>query len=327
MAGIRQILQDALDKGGGRIPFDEFMQIALHHPQVGYYAQNIRGIGGRGDFTTAPQLNSILATAVARWLRAEATRCGWKSFHVIECGAGDGSLAAGVMKNFGWLERRRIHLHIVEISEPLRKAQQRRLSRTKASWHTDIRGALEACDGRALIYHNEFFDAFPCRVFRWSDGHWLELWLKVIDGRLSEKFLPSERPLPDSDALQKDWPDGQRVEVFEDVNHWLKSLAPSWREGSMLTMDYGGNAEKIYHRRPHGTLRAYRNHQCLSGDAIYEMPGRQDITADVNFDDLKIRAEALGWLAPPHRSLADLAPGTPGGEAFCHIVFKNSPQQ
>ncbi|MFZ9941426.1 MAG: hypothetical protein ACO3F7_04670 [Luteolibacter sp.] len=36
------------------IRFEEFMRRALHDPHDGYYARNIKGIGRRGDFTTAP---------------------------------------------------------------------------------------------------------------------------------------------------------------------------------------------------------------------------------------------------------------------------------
>lgn len=325
MSSVLQILQAALDQNSGHIPFGEFMRIALHHPQGGYYAQNIRGIGTRGDFTTAPQMTPALAAAIARWLRDEASRRGWKTFHIIECGAGSGTLAADVIKNFGWWERRRIRLHIVETSEPLRAEQRRKLARRKTSWHADIQAALAACDGRALIYHNEFYDAFPCRVFRRENGDWLELHLRVDGGRLREEFLPPERSLPDADVFRKSWPDGQRVEVFEDVRRWLHALARSWREGSMLAVDYGGGTEAIYHRRPHGTLRAYRGHQCLSGGAVYEMPGRQDITADVNFDDLENWGGASGWAVSPHRPLREFAPEAPGSEAFRCLVCRRSP--
>ena len=36
------------------IPFEHFMAWALHDPKNGYYARRISGVGGRGDFTTAP---------------------------------------------------------------------------------------------------------------------------------------------------------------------------------------------------------------------------------------------------------------------------------
>jgi SAM-dependent MidA family methyltransferase len=55
----------------------------------------------------------------------------------------------------------------------------------------------------------------------------------------------------------------------------------------MLTIDYGATAENLYHRRPRGSIRGYLFQQRLEGAAIYQNPGRQDITADVNFTDLR----------------------------------------
>jgi hypothetical protein len=37
---------------------------------------------------------------------------------------------------------------------------------------------------------------------------------------------------------------------------------PHWNSGAMLTIDYGDDFPQLYHRRPHGTLRAYL---CIKG--------------------------------------------------------------
>ena len=320
MSTVRQALQSALDENGGSIPFDTFMAIALHHPQDGYYTRNVRTIGSRGDFTTVPQLTPALGEAIGQWLREEAKRRGWEHFNVIECGPGSGALASAVMKSFGWLGRRKVDLHLVETSEPLRAEQQKRV---RGTWHSAIEEALAACERRALVYHNEFFDALPCRVFRKENDGWTELHLEVIEGKLQEVFLPPTRPQPASTVFAREWTTGQRVEVFETVREWMRGMAASWASGAMLVVDYGGTAEEIYHRRPEGTLRAYRGQQRLTGDEVYELPGRQDITADVNFDDLAKWAREFGWEADGIKSLAAIAPKAPGAEAFhCLAVAK-----
>jgi SAM-dependent MidA family methyltransferase len=319
MSTVRQALQFALDENGGTIPFDMFMGTALHHPQDGYYARNIRGIGGRGDFTTVPQLTPALGEAVGQWLREEAGRRGWKRLNVIECGPGSGALASSVMKSFGWLGKRKVELHLVETSEPLRAQQQ---ARVHGTWHATIEEALVACEGKALIYNNEFLDAFPCRVFRKDADVWTELHLRIVDGKLTETFLSPQRPLPDSQAFEHEWPEGQRIEVFQSVRAWMKELSDAWCEGAMLSVDYGGTTGEIYDRRPQGTLRAYRGQQRLTGAEVYELPGRQDITADVNFDDLAQWARALGWEADGIKSLDAIAPNALGAEAFRTIIFR-----
>ena len=318
MSTVRQALQSALDENGGVIPFDTFMGIALHHPQDGYYTRNIRTIGRRGDFTTVPQLTRALGEAIGQWVRAETNRRGWKRFNVIECGPGSGALASEVMKSFGWLGKRKVDLHLVETSEPLR-AEQRECVR--GTWHSTIGEALAACEGRALVYHNEFLDAFPCRVFRKEKEGWSELHLKVIEGKLQEIFLAPTRPLPASTVFAREWTDGQRVEVFESVREWMRSTSVSLKSGAMLVVDYGGKTNEIYNRRPAGTLRAYRGQQRLTGNEVYELPGRQDITADVNFDDLAMWAREFDWKTCEIKILEELVPNAPGAEAFRAIVL------
>jgi SAM-dependent MidA family methyltransferase len=318
MSTVRQALQSALDENGGTIPFDAFMGIALHHPQDGYYTRNSRGIGTRGDFTTVPQLGPALGAAIGRWLRKEAGRRGWRRFHINECGPGSGALASSVMKSFGWLGKRKVDLHLVDESGPLREAQAKTLAGFQPSWHATIGDALASCDGRALIYHNEFFDAFPCRVFRRERDGWTELHLHVADGKLREDFTRPARPLPDSAVFHRAWPEGQRIEVFESVATWIRDTARSWKAGAMLVIDYGGRTDEIYHRRPAGTLRAYRGHERLTGDAVFELPGRQDLTADVNFDDLASWGRGAGWSVETSRG-----PVLPEGpaQAFRQLVF------
>jgi SAM-dependent MidA family methyltransferase len=317
MSTVRQALQSVLDENDGAIPFDTFMAIALHHPQDGYYTRNVRAIGSRGDFTTVPQLTPAIGQAIGGWLREEAAKRSWKRFNVIECGPGSGVLASAVMKSVGWFGRRKVDLHLVETSQPLREEQGKRLAGT---WHATIQEALAAGEGRALVYHNEFFDAFPCRVFRKEADGWSELHLTVIEGKLLEVFLPPTSPLPASTVFEREWTTGQRVEVFESVRAWMLEMAASWTSGAMFVVDYGGKTKDIYHRRPAGTLRAYRGQQRLTGDEVYELPGRQDITADVNFDDLSMWAREFRWEADGIKSLGAITPNAPGAEAFHYLA-------
>lgn len=63
----------------------------------------------------------------------------------------------------------------------------------------------------------------------------------------------------------------------------------------MLTIDYGDTEERLYTRRPEGSLRAYWKHHRYTGRDLYVRFGKQDLTADVNFSDLISWGEALGW--------------------------------
>ena len=258
--------------------FDRFMELALHDPERGYYARRIRAVGRGGDFTTTPMLTPSLGKAVAVWAAQamKASNCR----DLIELGPGEGILAEAVRAGLPWWQRLRTRLHLVERSLPLRAKQEVRLG-SKVIWHDSVESALDACGGRACIYSNEFADAFPVRRFRREETGWSELFLDP-----AESWQPCD-DLPDSSAFEIDHPPGQVVEVTEAYHAWLETLLPRWKAGRMLTIDYGSVAAELFRRRPRGTLRAYFMQQRLEGPAIYANPGRQDLTADVNFTDLE----------------------------------------
>lgn len=271
------------------ITFEEFMQRALYDPQRGYYARRIAGVGKRGDFTTAPMLSEAPARAIAAWAARALRETGCRD--LIEIGPGEGKLAAAVLKHLPWRVRWRTRLHLVETSAPLAELQRKSLGR-RAVWHESPAAALAACGGRAVIFSNELVDAFPVRRFQKTADGWRELAVSFEpDGRVRESLLPPA-PLPGSSGFSETHAQGQRIEVHDSYRRWLADWLPHWRAGRMLTIDYGSTAELLYHRRPQGTVRAYLLQQRLDGAAIYQNPGRQDLTADVNFTDL------IDWSQP-----------------------------
>ncbi len=259
------------------------MELALHHPERGYYARRIRGVGRGGDFTTTPMLTPALGKAVAAWAAEAMKASGCRD--LIELGPGEGQLAAAVLKHLPWWRRMTTRLHLVERSAPLREKQVARLGKG-ALWHDSVEAALESCGGQACLYSNEFADAFAVRRFRREAAGWSELFVyPAEDWRACDE-------LPDSSLFEIPHPAGQLIEVAESYREWLHGWLPRWQAGRMLTIDYGAAAAAIYHRRPRGSLRAYLMQQRIEGPGIYGNPGRQDLTADVNFTDLE------RWSAP-----------------------------
>ena len=266
------------------IPFEQFMARALHDPVHGYYARRITAVGRRGDFTTAPMLSETPARAIAKWAaRAlHETRCR----DLIEIGPGEGTLAAVVLKNLPLGLRWKTRLHLVETSRPL-AARQRDLLGHRATWHLTMGQALAACGGNAVIYSNELVDAFPVRRFQKTALGWQELAVRIDALKHAHESLLPPAELPDSTAFLDSHPPGQWVEVHESYHRELAAWMPGWHSGRLLTIDYGSEIQDLYHRRPRGTVRGYLHQQRLEGPAIYANPGRQDLTADVNFTDLR----------------------------------------
>ena len=265
----------------------DWMEAALYDPDRGYYTAGIRTVGRRGDFSTTATLGTSLAGAIAGWVREEWQRAGQK-LPLIEIGPGDGSLMAGVWRALGWTERWRLRTHLVERSPVLRGVQQERLRRARSRmvWHDSVAAALDACGGKALIYSNELADAFPATLLQYHRGAWREVWLRIAEnGGIVEELRDCAPDAAGSAAHVVDC-EGQRIEVLRAWREWLREWRPHWKAGAMLTVDYGGTPQEIYHRRPGGTVRGYRHHQVLSAGELYAHTGRCDVTVDVNFTDL-----------------------------------------
>ncbi|MFU8894386.1 MAG: SAM-dependent methyltransferase [Luteolibacter sp.] len=262
------------------------MQRALYDPKRGYYARNIRAVGGgRADFTTVPMhFGDTLARAIACWAAGAMRESGCRN--LIEIGPGEGRLMRDVLRHMPWSVRWRSRAHLVETSAALEKRQRATLG-LRATWHRTPQEALQACDGRAVIFSNELVDAFPVRVFKKINGAWRELGVEIdASGTvIRERFIEGDA-LPDSSIFEIPHLDDQRVEVHDAYRAWLAGWLPSWRAGAMLTIDYGATAENLHPRRPNGTLRGYLLHQRVTGPQIYQNIGMQDLTADVNFTDL-----------------------------------------
>jgi len=210
---------------------------------------------------------------------------------VIELGGGTGRLASGILRSF--MPWQRIRYQIVEVSKALRQVQQRELRGKQVQWKDSVEAALQAAKGEAILISNEFVDAFPCQRFERGWNSWKEISL-TLQGDLWSEESSESRALPASSVFAVDYAAGQRVETLQSYRNWLTNLDRFLHRGAILTIDYGGTPDQIYHRRPGGTMRAYFRHQRIDGMGIYLRPGRQDLTSDVNFVDLREWGQQLG---------------------------------
>jgi SAM-dependent MidA family methyltransferase len=284
-------LAEAVRSEGGRVTFERFMELALYHPVHGYYSEHISEIGRSGDFSTAMTIGGSLVRSVTSWLKAETKQLSMPVTQVIELGGGTGRLASGILRSF--MPWQRIRYQIVEVSKALRQVQQRELRGKKVQWKDTVEAALQTAKGEAILISNEFVDAFPCQRFERGAHGWKEISL-ALEGDLWREESSESLALPASSVFAVDYAAGQRVETLQSYRRWLTNLDRYLHRGAILTIDYGGSPNQIYHRRPGGTMRAYFRHQRIDGMGIYLRPGRQDLTSDVNFVDLEKWGEQLG---------------------------------
>ncbi len=302
---LASLLHDRFAAEGGCLSFERFMELALYDEDFGYYSHHIETVGGsRADFGTWAT-RSDLSRPLSHWIRAEIDHWAWKgrTVSLIEVGGGDGTLARGLLRRLHRWPWRRIRYHLVEISGPLRKRQGQRLRGLPVNWHETVEEALDAADGRAILFFNELVDAFPARWLRWNGTAWEEIFVRLEPERgLGEEF----RPIPSGPAWLARPRTGQRVEIHDSYRRWFTGWSPRLAQGSLLTLDYGDIDEAIYARRPGGTMRGYFRHQRVEGAGVYARIGRQDLTCDVNFGDLVRWAESSGWTTVSLRNQAEL---------------------
>jgi len=97
-AGVTWIIEE-IERRGGAISFRSFMELALYHPEHGYYASTTPRYGRSGDFLTAPTASSWYARVFSDLLRRLADHVG--PVVLVDVGAGEGSLVKGVIDSIG----------------------------------------------------------------------------------------------------------------------------------------------------------------------------------------------------------------------------------
>lgn len=275
----------------GFIPFDRFLDVALYAPEVGYYAHAHARLGPAGNFYTAAHASPLFAQALARRVTHEYHRLGRPaSFRIVEAGAGDGTLAAGLasaLAGSGAFGEAPLEYVLVERSSALSKLATGRLASSKRpsgmTWN--VRPSI-SYDGPfdGIVIGNEFLDALPFSRWICREGQWWESGVRVAGGRLewAERIPPAgpgDLPAPST------VPDGVVLELPRRAEGFVREVADHLVRGSAVMIDYGGEQEELLSRFPRGSLAAVRAHTTL-GDPLAD-PGTADLSAFVNFSRVK----------------------------------------
>ena len=313
MNALAEIIRSRIERDG-IISFARFMELALYHPRHGYYETTASFIGKTGDFFTSVSVSALfgelLAFQFARWMEADqqATPRTSAAFQLVEAGAHDGHLAADILT---WLQQHRPALFnvldywIVEPSERRRARQEEKLDEfaPRVRWLSEMSGPhtnSESAKVRGIIFANELLDAMPLHRLGWdaSNHAWFEWGIGVEGNGFVWRRMPlsseAESMAPQlSVELGAVLPDGFITEVCPLANRWWRNAARWLRRGRLLAIDYGLTEEELFvPHRAQGTLRAYSRHH-LANDLLAQ-PGKQDLTAHVNFSALQKIGERMG---------------------------------
>ena len=286
---LTRLIQAAIARHGGWLPFDRFMALALYAPGLGYYTSAGRKFGTLpqtgSDFVTAPELSPLFGRTLARQveqaLRASATHEVW------EFGAGSGALAAQLLETLGQGSDAAVRRYtIVDLSGTLRERQRERLAAYGDTVHW-VDALPEAMAG--VIVGNEVLDAMPVQLLHFDGAQWFER--GVVAG--VDRFAWSDRPTALRPPFDGPFAPGTVTEVHPQAEAFIATLAERLTRGAAFFIDYGFPEAEYYHpQRVGGTLMCHRAHRADT-DPLADV-GSKDITAHVNFSAIALAGQNAG---------------------------------
>ena len=298
------IVEDEIRRAGP-MTFARFMELALYHPELGYYVSGRRGPGREADFLTAPESHPIFGWTIAAQLEEVWERLGRPArFTVREHGAGTGALAAGIVDGLdrsGSGLRAALRYRIAERSPGRHDQVRSRL----AALHGDAPAILEADDGSPIdgaVLANEVLDALPVHLVEGDPGPaggtaaGIREQYVTLDGEGSLAWTTGQPSTPAlAEHLRAEGirlAPGQRGEICLAADAWVSEAAAGLARGLMLLIDYGHPAAARYDPSRGSLLRAYVQHR-VHDDALANV-GRQDLTAHVDLTAVERAATAAG---------------------------------
>jgi SAM-dependent MidA family methyltransferase len=288
-----EAILERIENAGGAIGFDEYMQMTLYHPGLGYYAGALENFGPAGDFVTAPEISPLFGGCLAR--QADALIAGGSAPRLLEFGAGSGRLCARLLEELPGLES----YQILDLGAGLKLRQREYLDAAlpaelfhKIEW---LEGLPADFDG--IVLANEVLDAMPVKRVR-KTTDWRELGVGFDGRRFNWRELDADERVESAmraiEAIDGELPRNYTSEINLNLGAWFEALAAACKAAVVLIIDYGYERAEYYHpERRDGTLGCFYRHRVHADPFVY--PGLQDITAFVDFDACADAAEAAGF--------------------------------
>ena len=292
---LAERLKDLIRREGA-ISFHDWMKAALYDPDGGYYQRADRARWGReGDYRTSPERSELFAATFAHYFAGLQ-----EPLTIVECGAGDGSFAFGVLSTLSEQSPSIFNgtrYIVYDVSEDALDRSRQRLAEfgDRVEFYSDWdRVSVK----RGIYFANELLDAFPVhRILKTEQG--LAEFYVTID--TSGDFAWTTGPLSTPrlaefcNAYSPELANGQVIEVNLAIDDWLAQVAAKLEQGFIITVDYGAEATELYYpaQRPEGTVRGFSLHGFV--DDLLAQPGEYDLTSSVNWTQVKTTGERLGF--------------------------------
>jgi len=288
---------DEIVAQGGEVFFDEYMDLVLYHPIHGYYSGDEPRYGRERDFLTAPTASEWYSRVMTRLLVRVFDETG--PLRLIDVASGDGAVISGVLETLGPRASNVLAGVVsVERSPAMRRLQRDRLAAAPVDvhWAEDV-AQMGSSSDPTVIHASELYDALPVARVVGGEKRIEELAVGVQAGGLVWKRRP---PRTEVEAYflhhGVELEEGQVAEanLGAEPLH-TKLLEAAGQRGLSLVLDYGYEAKRLFNPRGRrgGSLSTFHRHE-LGRDPLAS-PGEVDLTAHVNWDDLRGAAASAGW--------------------------------
>jgi len=247
------------------------------YSKFGFFNTEVVRSSKEGDFLTSPEVSEYFGLIIANFINEKI-----KDGHILEVGAGTGSLAKEIVKNVDK------DLYLLESSTTA-------LANLKNKKFQAEEKPEQFSDKKIdIIYMNELLDNVPCSIGVHKDNKWYE---KIINTK-KEKF---QYDLAEIREENYEWIKKYNLQPMEGIeleiqlnseklfNNFIDIFNPKY----FLIFDYGYEY-KNRDKKPYKSLiRTYKEHH-LSSEPL-ELPGETDITYDVNFTFVEKYFESKGY--------------------------------
>ena len=247
------------------------------YSKFGFFNTDVVRSSKEGDFLTSPEVSEYFGLIIANFINEKI-----KDGHILEVGAGTGSLAKEIIKNVDK------DLYLLESSTTA-------LANLKNKKFQAEEKPEQFSDKKIdIIYMNELLDNVPCSIGVHKDNKWYE---KIINTN-KEKF---EYDLAEIREENYEWikkynlqpMEGIELEIQLNSEKLLNNFIDIFNPKYFLIFDYGYEY-KDRDKKPYESLiRTYKEHH-LSSEPL-ELPGETDITYDVNFTFVEKYFESKGY--------------------------------
>lgn len=268
---LEEIIREKIRKEGP-IKVSEFVELALYHPEFGFYNRYHPVIGRRGDFYTSSDLHPIFGRTLGRFLNSKNVSV------VLEIGAGKGWLAHDILQEY------KGKYWIVEKSRIMREIERNVLKDfPNVKWFSSIE---EVPKFEGFFISNELFDAFPFNLYKKQDGKWFEI---LLTDDFSHEMKPADEK---TTSLLEQYEEAKFAVIPAGWDDLIKKVGAK-HTGEILIIDYGYERDELVRKFPYGTILTYRKH--AFGDHFTKNIGEQDITFFIDFTLLKEILQRNGY--------------------------------